>query len=310
MDTSLVIATIGTFDGVHLGHRALLGELKRVAEELGMRPAVVTFDPTPATVLRPDSPPVPQLTTTSERVAELRALGFEAIILLNFTPHLASLSAREFMELLRDKYAVSALVLGYDHHFGQGASMSFEEYRALGAELGMSLVRAEALSEGGDKISSSRIRRSLLSGQLEEANRLLGRSYSLSGQVVGGLQIGRSLGYPTANIKPDDAGKLIPQDGVYAVRVWLERCVCGARYSEHFGMLYIGDRPTLGGGLARTIEVNIFDLNADLYAQRVKIDFVVYIRANQRFESLEALGEQIARDEVAIRNIFNRNERT
>lgn len=304
MDTHVVFATIGTFDGLHLGHQALLEELRHEASARGMRPAVVTFDPVPSAVLAPDKMPA-QLYSTSERVALLRAMGFETIILLNFQKALAQLSPLDFMQLLRDKYAVGGLLLGYDHHFGRrepgGAT---PDYVALGQTLGIEVLRSEALVLGGEVVSSSRVRHCLSMGKTREANELLGRLYSLSGQVVGGMQIGRSLGYPTANIKPEDPQKLIPADGVYAVHIWLDRCACGERCTRYDGMLYIGDRPTLGGGLARTIEVNIFDLSADLYAQRIRLEFVDYIRPNIRFASLEELTAQIARDEVQIRQVL------
>lgn len=299
----MMIATIGTFDGLHIGHQALLRELRATATNMGMRPAVITFDPIPSAVLAPEKT-LPQISNTSERVSLLRSFGFETVILLSFNEHLAGLTAEEFMLLLKEKYAVEALLLGYDHHFGKGAKLQFEDYEALGQQLGIRVLRANPLERYGSAVSSSRIRSYLLEGRVREANELLGRAYSISGQVVGGLQIGRSLGYPTANIKPNDPQKLVPADGVYAVRVWLDRCSCGEKRSRYDGMLYIGDRPTLGGGLARTIEVNIFDLSANLYALGIKIEFVDYIRGNQRFDSLEALQAQIARDEQTIRHIL------
>lgn len=299
----MIIATIGTFDGLHIGHQALLQELRARANSMGLRPAVVTFDPMPSAVLAPDRM-LRQLNSTNERVALLRSLGFENVILLNFNEQLAALTAEEFMLLLRDKYDVSALLLGYDHQFGRGAKREFADYQSLGAALGLSVHRAQALELYGAAVSSSRIRRYLFEGSIQQANELLGRSYSLSGQVVGGLQIGRSLGYPTANIKPNDPHKLIPADGVYAVHIWLNGCRCGERRSCYDGMLYIGNRPTLGESLSRTIEVNIFDLSANLYALAITIEFVAYIRSNQRFPTLEALQEQIARDEKNIRNIL------
>ena len=303
MDKPLVLATIGTFDGVHQGHQALLTELKEQAKKLGMRPAIVTFDPSPSLFFRPNGVHS-QLSTTSERVSFLRLLGFEDIILLNFDRRLSKMTSAEFMLLLKEKYSVAALLLGYDHHFGSGKALSFEDYATLGHELGMSLLKAEPMYYDKEPISSSRIRRLLLSGKIREASLLLGRDYTLFGQVVGGMQIGRSLGYPTANIKPEDEYKLVPQDGVYAVKVGLEQCLCGERYSCHYGMLYIGDRPTLGGGLSRTIEVNIFDLDANLYAKHLRVEFVDYIRPNKRFNSLSELQEQIAIDEKQIRLLF------
>lgn len=305
MAPSLIIATIGTFDGVHLGHQSLLRELSDRATALGMRPAIVTFDPMPSVVLRPHDA-VPQLTTTSERVSLLRQLGFDSIILLNFNESLAALSAEEFMGLLAAKYGVNTLLLGYDHQFGRGAKMSYEDYAAIAQRIGMSVIKADPLLEGSEAVSSSRIRTALLSGQTAQANALLGRPYSISGQVVGGLQIGRSLGYPTANIKPDDAMKLIPQDGVYAVRIYLDNCVCGERQSMYHGMLSIGNRPTLGEDLNRTIEVHVFDLETNLYAKKIRVEFIEYIRANQKFDSLDSLQSQIARDERQIRTLFNK----
>lgn len=301
------IATIGTFDGVHTGHVALLEELKRLARKLALRPAVVTFDPMPVSVLRPESAPK-SLMSVGERVAAVRSLGISDIILLSFTPSLAQLSAEEFMLLLRDKYAVHALLIGYDHHFGKGAKLSFSEYVAIGERIGMQVFQASPLASSGSPVSSSRIREALLNCALGEANNLLGRAYSLSGQVVGGMQIGRSLGYPTANIKLDDPSLLVPADGVYAVRVQLDSCSCGNQKLMYTGMLSIGNRPTLSEGLARTIEVHIFDLNANLYAERLTLVFERYMRANRKFESLEELQKQIGRDEQEIRAYFGINK--
>lgn len=301
------LATIGTFDGVHTGHVALLSELKHLALSLGMSPAVVTFDPTPIQVLRPEHAPQ-TLMTISERISAVRSVGITDIILLNFNPNLAKLSAEEFMLLLRDKYGVQALLVGYDHHFGRGARLSFEEYQDLGEQIGIKLIQAKPLLAEGEPVSSSRIREALLTCRLGEANNLLGRSYSLSGQVVGGLQIGRSLGYPTANIKLDDAQLLVPADGVYAVRVQLDNCSCGQRTSLYTGMLCIGNRPTLSEGLARTIEVHIFDFNTNLYAQHMTLFFEHYVRPNKKFASLDELQEQIQRDETEIRAYFGEHK--
>lgn len=301
-----IAATIGTFDGVHLGHQALLGQLRESAQRQGLPAHVITFDPPPSIVLRPEIAPA-QLSTALERVERLRTLGFEDIILLPFTRAVADLTAEEFMRLLRDKYGVQSLLVGYDHRFGKGANLDLDAYSSLGEQLGLHVCRAEALSALGAPISSSRIRQLLLSGGLEEANTLLGYEYTLSGRVVGGLQIGRSLGYPTANIAPDDPNKLIPHDGVYAVRIRLEPRLgtTDSSATYHTGMLYIGNRPTIDKGLSRTIEVNIFDLSANLYAQRLRLEFVRYVRPDKRFDSLDDLQAQIAQDEQSIRRIFS-----
>lgn len=300
-----IAATIGTFDGVHLGHRALLQELQACANQQGLSPYIITFDPPPSIVLRPEAAPA-QLSTALERVERLRSLGFENIILLPFTQAVADLTAQEFMLLLRDKYGVQSLLVGYDHRFGKGANLDLDTYRSIGETLGISVCRAQALQTLGEPISSSRIRQLLQSGKLEDANALLGYEYTLSGKVVGGLQIGRSLGYPTANISPDDPNKLIPSDGVYAVRIRLEPRLgtTDSLASYHTGMLYIGNRPTIDQGLSRTIEVNIFDLSANLYAQRLRLEFVQYIRPDKRFASLDDLQRQITQDEENIRHIF------
>lgn len=304
MDTSFV-ATIGTFDGVHRGHLALLEQMARVGNRLGLSVAVITFDPTPVEVLRPDLP-ISVLSSPLERVERFRSLGYEQIFLFPFTDKLAKLTAEQFMALLRDKYGVRALVLGYDHRFGSDSRGTEPDYEAIGKRLGVHVERADAYYEAGQAISSSRIRALLLEGKLAEANELLGYAYPLSGRVIGGLQIGRSLGYPTANLALDDPHKLVPADGVYAVRIRLEPRlgVVGSTATHHAGMLYIGNRPTLEEGLARTIEVNIFDLSANLYAQRMRLELVHYIRGNERFESLDALQAQIARDEVTIRSLL------
>lgn len=301
-----IIATIGAFDGVHRGHLALLKELCSLGEKLSMIPTVITFEPSPSLILHPQNS-APQLSTGLERVERLRSLGYENIILLSFTKQLSELTAEQFMNLLKQKYGIGALLLGYDHRFGRGAKLDFSEYAALGKSLGIELYRAQPFNESGTPISSSRIRSLLLAGALSEASGLLGYNYILSGKVVGGLQIGRSMGYPTANIIPDEAYKLIPADGVYAVRVRLEpRLGTTERVAtHHHGMLYIGDRPTIDDGLERTIEVNIFDLSANLYAQRLRIEFIHYIRGNRRFSSLEALQQQIAQDEIQIRGLFS-----
>ncbi|MDO4691747.1 MAG: riboflavin biosynthesis protein RibF [Porphyromonadaceae bacterium] len=290
-----IIATVGAFDGIHLGHRALLNQLRDLSEVLGLVPVVFTFSPHPAEMLRPELAP-PHLAPLEQNVELLRRYGVERVEILAFTPELASRSAEEFMLELRDRYGLKALLVGYDHQFGRGANLTYEDYEAIGRRLGITLYQGSSLRIDDAPVSSSRIRQLLGAGKTREANAMLGYTYRFSGQVVGGMRIGRTMGYPTANIRPDDPRQLIPADGVYAVRVRIAQCM-------HTGMLYIGKRPTLDGA-ERTIEVNIFDLSADLYAQRLELHLETYVRPDCKFPSLEALQDQIARDEQFVRAYF------
>lgn len=293
-----VIATIGTFDGVHRGHRALLNELLTlVSAGDNLKPMVITFSPSPSRVLRPYVE-YKQLCTIDERLGLLLHSGIESRIVLPFDHHISELTSEQFMCLLRDKYGVEELLLGYDHRFGHGALSDPDHYIEVGNKLGIRVHRSTPLLYEGLPISSSRIRTWLTEGDMQRANEALGYTYTLSGRVVGGLHIGRTMGYPTANIQLDDPEKLIPADGVYAVRVHTSQ-------AQHYGMLYIGNRPTVSSALARTIEVNIFDLSADLYTQRLEVALVHYVRTDHRFSSLEALQSQIAQDERNIRTYFN-----
>lgn len=301
---TLRIATIGSFDGVHRGHAALLNELRALAAEHSLKPLVITFDPLPSQVLG-GGVSVPLLTTSGERITLIKEQGIEEVLVMRFDQHLAEHSAELFMKTLKERYTVRTLLLGYDHRFGRdGMRLSVEQYQALGKQQGMDVLCARALYDEGEPISSSRIRQALLSGRPELAARLLGRPYSLSGQVVDGLHIGRGLGYPTANIRPNAVGKLIPSDGVYAVRIHLLGSTCSTGAHGCPGMLSIGNRPTLGEGLARTIEVHILGLHADLYAQPVEIEFLAYLRPNKRFPSLEELKHQLEADEASVRDFF------
>ena len=298
-DNSPKAATIGFFDGVHHGHRYLIQQVRAVAARRGCLSAVVTFPVHPCKVMRPEFCP-PLLNTTQEKLGLLEATGLDDAILLDFTPDLASLSAYELMKLLKERYQVVALVIGYDHRFGHNRSEGFDDYVRYGDELGMEVVPAMAFYEAEEEnaVSSSSIRKLLLAGKLTEANICLGYPYFLQGTVVGGYQVGRSIGFPTANLHVDCPDKLVPADGVYAVKVQLGDACYG-------GMLSIGLRPTLNNGTDRSIEVHIFDFKDDIYNQSMRISFVRRTRNELKFASMDQLVEQLHRDETEIRRLLN-----
>ena len=306
-----LVATIGFFDGVHRGHRYLISQVQQVALQRGMIPAVVTFPRHPRQVMQAGYAPR-LLTTFDEKMQLLADTGVERCILLDFTPGLAQLTARQFMQMLTADYGVRALVIGYDHRFGHNRSEGFDDYVGYGRELGIEVIQAHQLppDEAGVVVSSSQVRQLLSQGEVAEAARLLNYPYFLQGEVEAGYQVGRTIGFPTANILPNDPFKLIPADGVYAVRVTLlddAPAVATPALSEastYGGMLCIGHRPTLQNGPGRSIEVHLFDFEGDLYHRPLRVEFVQFTRREERFDSLEALRQRISLDEQEIRGLF------
>lgn len=288
------VATIGFFDGVHLGHRCLISQVCDEARRRSMPSMVITFDQHPRKVLDADYQPQ-LLSTLAEKEALLRSTGVDVCHIMPFTRELSMLTAREFMqEVLRDQLGVRVLVMGYDHHFGHGGG-SMEKYVAWGTEVGIEVVRAKELCRM--KASSSIVRRHLAEGNVEEANSVLGYAYSLTGRVVEGRQMGHQLGFPTANLHPAD-DKLVPACGVYAVEVMMPG-------GEHrMGMLNIGQRPTLHNGTDTTYEVHILDYEGDLYGQTLTLSLRSRIRSEQTFASLQALSRQLALDAEETRRVL------
>lgn len=302
------VATIGFFDGVHRGHGYLIGQVRRAAEARGLSAAVITFPRPPRQVMYPDFHPQ-LLTTCDEKLALLASTGIDSCIMLPFTPELARLSALQFMALLKEHYRVEALVIGHDHRFGHNRSEGFADYCRYGEQLGMEVLQAGAFpcagllgpAESGTPaatISSSLIRRLLAEGDVSSASRLFGYDYFLEGLVVHGHRVGHRIGYPTANLRPSDPDKLVPADGVYAVRARL------GDSREYGGMLSIGHRPTLDNGTDRSIEVHIFDFQGDAYDAPLRLSFVERTRSEQKFDSLEALTVRLHQDEQEVRAIL------
>ena len=287
-----IVATIGFFDGVHVGHRFLIKELQDWGKELNMPSAVITFPEHPCQVLHSDYRPK-LLDTFQEKMERLETTGIDYCIALDFTYELSLYSAADFIRLLAEEYHVKGLLIGYDHRFGHDRSDGFEQYVEYGGQVGMEVRKASPYDEENIRVSSSEIRRLLQEGKVEMANALLTYPYQLRGRIVSGYKVGRTIGFPTANIEVDSPYKLLPKVGVYAV--WVE--LLGKRYK---GMLYIGKRPTLQNGDNLTIEVNILGFSGNAYNDEITVSFVYAVREDKTFESVEALREQLERDRQTV----------
>lgn len=285
------IVTVGSFDGVHLGHRAVLEEIARRGREAGLRSVLVTFDPHPLEVVNPPAAP-PLLTVGAERLEVLAQTALDEVRLLRFDRRIAALAPEEFVrEILLGRCAMRALVIGHDHGFGRGRSGDAETLRRLGEVHGFEVDVVAPVDRGRQRVSSSLIRRAVAGGDLATARLLLGRPYSVSGIVGRGAQRGRSIGVPTINLVPPPARKLLPPDGVYAVMVETP----GGRFG---GMLNQGTRPTFGE-TTRTLEAHLFGFEGDLYDRAVRIDWIARIRDVRRFASVEDLKAQLAHDRAS-----------
>lgn len=288
------VATVGFFDGVHIGHRHLIDQVKREAEKRGLPSAVITFPVHPRKVLQTDYQPA-LLCGFDEKVEQLATTGVDYCISLPFTVELSQLSAKEFMQkVLKEKLHVDTLLVGYDHRFGHNRMDGYPEYSRYGKELGLPVLLASELKIGDSEVSSSQIRRLLKEGNITEANKLLSYKYRLSGKIVEGYQVGRTIGYPTANMRVWERYKVVPELGVYAVIVHLRDLV-------YPGMLYIGRRPTLHSDNEISVEVNLFDFEGNLYNQSMSVEFFDFIRPDKKFNSKEELVEQIHQDKESVR---------
>lgn len=279
-------ATIGFFDGVHRGHQFLLERLKRCASEKNLPTLVVTFADSPARLLSPDSQ-VQLLTTPTEKIALLGQSGIDYCLMLNFDEKLVQLRAEEFLTLLHRHFGVRHLLLGYDHHFGSDGLSELADYQKIGKKIGVGIAQAEPLKIDGKIVGSRIIRQLLTDGRVEQANALLGYDYTLSGTVQHGQAIGRTIGFPTANLAVAPR-KLLPRGGVYAI----ETEISG---KKHRGLLNIGTRPTISGG-EQTVEAHIIDFDGDIYGKNLTIKVQHRLRDEQKFASLTELEHQIEID--------------
>lgn len=291
------VATIGFFDGVHTGHRFLINQMRNVAKERGLQSLLITFTNHPRTVL--DTDYVPELLTTSkEKLCLLAETKADYCLSMKFTKSLAHLTAHEFMkQYLLEHLNVKVLVLGYDNHFGQGNDETFLQYKNEGEKLGIEVIHADKFQIEGDCVSSSAIRFCLQIGDVCKAAQLLGRNYCFEGKVIMGTQMGKRLGFPTANIDPQTIGKMLPMDGCYAVEVTLQN-------KTYAGMMNIGFRPTFSKSDQRSVEVYILNFTSDIYNKELHIDFVQRLRAERRFNSPEELREQLRNDAQKVERMI------
>ena len=307
-DTSAIspepcVATIGFFDGVHSGHRYLIRQVKEIATAKGLRSAIVTFPIHPRKVMAAEYRPE-LLTTPDEKIGLLSEINIDYCLMLDFTPDISRLTAQDFMALLKERYQVKCLVIGYDHRFGHNRSEGFEDYVCYGKAIGIEVIQAHAstnsITIGTDlnvPISSSLIRKLLHEGEAEVAARCLGYEYFLDGTVVGGYQVGRKIGFPTANLSVDDPDKLIPADGVYAVWVTFDK-------KTYMGMLNIGVRPTIDNGTNRTIEVHILHFHSDIYDKFIRLTFVKRTRPELKYSNIDDLIAQLRKDAEETEDIL------
>ncbi len=291
------IVTLGTYDGVHLGHQKIIHQLVKKAKEKGKDSLLVTFDPHPRKALGLGE--IFLLSTLNEKIELLNQTGLDYLLVLPFTQSFSEQTASEFVhDFLIKSLDISEIILGYDHRFGKNREGNVDLLKSLLGEYNKTVTEIPAQSLHEITISSTKIRTALGLGEIDIANQRLGYEYSIGGNIVLGKQLGRTLGYPTANIQLEDSSKLIPEHGVYAVTCILE----GRRFT---GMMNIGTKPTLQEGDKTTLEVHLFDFSSDIYQETVRIIFHHRIRAEQKFENLDALKNQLKQDEVTVRNYFS-----
>lgn len=289
------IATMGFFDGVHEGHKYLIQSMIKEGKKRDLPSMVITFWPHPRKVL--DTTYIPSLLTDIEEKEQLlKRTGADSVQTIQFTKELSKCTSEKFMkEILKDELDISCLIIGYDHHFGSDTEKTFEDYKSYGEKISIEVLKAGEFKNNKQTTSSSLIRRKLQKGEIEKANKALGRKYSITGKIIPGHKNGRKLGYPTANIDMGESPKLIPQSGVYHVEAEIEN----KRYT---GMMNIGTRPTFNNGKETSLEVFIINFEGNLYGKQITIYFIEQFRKEKKFNTPKELSEQLAKDLEYIKN--------
>ena len=293
------VVTIGTFDGVHLGHQKIIEQLNLEAAKNGGESVLLTFDPHPRIVLFPENHNVKLIQTLGEKFQVLEKFDLKNVVLVPFTKGFSELSAIDFVEqILIGNLKAKKVVIGYDHQFGRNREGNIQFLKSVSEKYGFEVIEISAKSIDEINISSTKIRDSLLRGDVETAKLFLSRSYEISGTVIKGNQLGRTLGFPTANVNVDSELKLIPANGVYAVRVKIAE-------KMHFGVMNIGTKPTVNSSNEKSLEVHIFDFNKVIYGDIITVFMEKHIRNEQKFANLDELKRAISNDEIICRQYFN-----
>lgn len=294
------VLTIGTFDGVHVGHQKIIQQLNEEAKKIGGESVLFTFYPHPRMVLYPESHGLKLIQTQVEKVDKLRRMGLQNLIVYPFTKEFSRISAIDFVrDFLVNQLSVKKLVIGYDHQFGKNREGSIHFLREVCDTYGFEVIEIDAQEVDDVNVSSTKIRNAILEGDMQKAQLFLGEPYELFGKVVQGESLGRQLGFPTANLDVESDIKLIPKNGVYAVNVLLEDDMI------YEGMMNIGSRPTVHVQGATSMEINLFDFSGDLYGQKITVQLLSRFRDEVKFDTLDALKDQLKKDEQEIRAYFS-----
>jgi riboflavin kinase/FMN adenylyltransferase len=292
------IVTIGTFDGVHQGHRQIIAGIKELARQTGGETVILTFFPHPRMIIHPEDQTLKLITTIHERAALLEELGIDHLIITPFSRDFSNQMPEAYIrDILVNKIGTRKIIIGYDHRFGKDRQGGLTDLQLAGPIYGFEVIEIPEQDIDHVAVSSTRIREALLRADIEQANTFLSYPFFIIGKVIRGNQIGRQIGYPTANLLVEEGYKIIPADGIFASTVE----IAGQNYQ---GMSYIGHRPTING-MTRNIEVNIFDFNQDIYNQTVKMNFIHFVRHDVKFSSLEGLKEQLAQDRLDVLQLLN-----
>jgi riboflavin kinase/FMN adenylyltransferase len=287
------VATVGFFDGVHLGHRYLIRQMEAIAQKANLKTAVITFPVHPRKVLQQEYQPQ-LLNSFEEKLELLSAIGPDYCYVVDFTKEFSEITAQEFIrQKLNKQLCVKELLIGYDHKFGKGRVNEYRHYVEYGKTCGMKVHQAEKLPDENNPVSSTIIRHLLSEGKIREATKKLTYYYTVEGKVIAGNKLGQTIGFPTANLELTDKNKIVPLEGVYAAKVDVEN-------KQYSGMAYIGKRPTISSHGERRIEVHIFNFSGDIYGMQIRIEFVDFVRFDIRFNGIEDLRKQLERDKRQI----------